>query len=254
MLKIDNLSFAYSKKEPLVLNSLSLSLDDSSLGVILGPNGAGKSTLLKCIDGITKVNQGSLFLNDEDLLTMKRKAKAQKIAYVPQQVELAPVDVYQNVLLGRIPYSYFYSGSKDQEKALDAIKTLGLEELMGKMPNALSGGERQKVAIARALASEPTLLLLDEPTANLDLKNQEIVIESLLKLKEQEKLSILISMHDINLALRIGDSFHFFNEGKIAFTGKKEDITSSLISNIYGVKGTIKVVDGERIFIQGEKK
>lgn len=255
MLKIDSLSFSYSKKKDYVLKNVSLSLPTGESGILLGPNGVGKSTLLKCLDGLIKPCEGSVFLDDKNLLSMKRKELARTVSYVPQEAKLGNLSVFDTVLLGRSPYSNFYPKGKDKEVALNAIKEMGLENLLAKPVYELSGGEKQKVLIARALCLEPSLMLLDEPTSNLDIRSKEMVFDSIVKLKEEKHLSLLISLHDINLALRLGSYFYFFKDGKVLKQGNSEIATEELIREVYGVNNKLFSFEGQKfIYIGGNKK
>jgi iron complex transport system ATP-binding protein len=248
MLKVTDAFYGYSKKTSPVLQGLSFSLDDAKTGILLGPNGVGKSTLLKCIEGLLKVSSGSIEIDSENVLKMKRKERAKKIAYVPQSPELGSLSVYDAVRLGRLPYRFSVEAEHDEEKTMEALTKMGLLELLDRNVNELSGGERQKVALARALAQEATLLLLDEPTSSLDLKNQEMLISLLMEL-HKEKLSMLISIHDINTALRLGDSFYMFKEGKIAHAGDEMVVNQASILDVYGAKLEEKKFDENRYFI-----
>lgn len=252
MLEVKDLTFAYSRKDGVVLDSLSLSLGKGKIGAILGPNGVGKSTLLKCIDGLLKPSSGGVFYDGNDLKNVRRKQKAQQIAIVFQDSELGTLNVYDSVRLGRLSYRFSPQSSLDEEETLKAIQMVGLEEKMDKNVMELSGGERQKVAIARALSEKASLLLLDEPTASLDIKNQEIIMRLIKKLNESEGLSVLLSLHDINLALRFADVFYLFKDGKIAYSGDDSIVNRSTIDEIYGIKAREHVLEGHKYFTLGE--
>lgn len=247
MLNICDLSFSYSKKESNVLSNLQSSLDSGQIGVLLGPNGVGKSTLLKCIDGLLKPKSGSIELDDNDLLKIKRRELSKLVSYVPQNVELGTLSVYETILLGRIPYSYLYPKKNDEEVTKNVIRKIGLISLINRPVYELSGGERQKVAIARALVGKPKLMLLDEPTSNLDIKSQEMVIKTIMELKKEGGLSVLISVHDINLALRIADRFFFFKEGKIIKQGNSDIVDEKIIDDVYQVKAKIISIENSKI-------
>lgn len=252
MLEIKNLTFSYSKKEGKVLDGLSLSLEEGKIGVILGPNGAGKSTLLKCVDGLLKPSSGAIILGETPLKNMSKKQKSQQIAIVFQENELGALDVYDSVRLGRLPYSYTKESAFDDEKTLKALEMVSLTDKMSKNVRDLSGGERQKVALARALAQEAKLLLLDEPTSSLDIKNQEILLSLVKELKQKEGLTVLLSLHDINLALRFGDSFFLFKNGKIANSGPSDVINEKTIECVYGIKTKEHLLDGHKYLTLGE--
>lgn len=253
MLEAKSLSFAYSRKGELVLDELSLTLNNGETGVILGPNGAGKSTLLKCLDGLLKPRGGHILLDGVDLSSLSRLERAKKIALVSQNPELGYLNVYDTVALGRLPYAYSKEAKDDEAETLSAIEMMGLTELMARNVNDLSGGERQKVAIARALAQKPSLLLFDEPTSSLDIKNQEMVASLISSLKSQQNLSILISMHDINLGLRLGERFFLFENGRIAYSGDSSVVNASSVSEVYEVRALERTLDGNKYIIIGEQ-
>ena len=251
MLIIKDLDFSYSKRGEPVLAKLKLSLAKGQIGVLLGPNGVGKSTLLKCLDGLIKPQGGSISLDDENLLKKKRRELSKTVSYVSQNVELGTLTVYETVLLGRIPYSYIYSRKNDREAAEDAIRKMGLIDLMDRPVYELSGGEKQKVAIAQALVGKPKLMLLDEPTSNLDIKSQEMVIKTIMNLRKEEELSVLLSIHDINLALRIADRFFFFKGGKILKEGNSDIVDEKIIDEVYQVKSRVIEVDDSKMVAIG---
>jgi len=251
MLEAKDITFSYSKKSELVLNDLSFSLPTGKIGIILGPNGAGKSTLLKCLDGIIAPQKGDVLLEGQNAKEIKKNEMAKRISYVAQNPELGPLNVFETVKLGRLPYAYTTKSRDDKKKTLEAIEMMGLTTLISKNVNDLSGGERQKVAIARALAQEGDILLLDEPTSNLDIKNQEILMSLIKHLKETLGLTVLLSMHDINLALRYGEVFYLFISGKIAYYGDETIVNEETISEVYGIKAVSHTIDGGKFMILG---
>ena len=181
MLKISNLSFAY-KKNNNVLNDINLSLKNKSIGVVLGKNGSGKSTLFKNILGILKPNQGDIKLNDLDMINIKKDLRAKKISYVPQDITFGSLSVFDSVLLGRITYFNYIVKDDDIKIVNDIIHEMKLDKIALKNVNELSGGERQKVAIARALVQEPELIIFDEPTGNLDIYNEKLILDEAKKI------------------------------------------------------------------------
>jgi iron complex transport system ATP-binding protein len=253
MLCIKGVSYTYDKKTP-VLDSLSLSLKEGQIGVLLGQNGVGKTTLLKLLGGLLNPQSGSALLEEEDLFALKPKERAKKIAYVPQEISFPPLTVEEVVLLGRLPYFSLFPSKEDFEERDKALRALGLENLRKKNVMELSGGERQKVMIAKALAQNARLWILDEPTSNLDIHNQIEVLSILSRLAKEEGVSILLSIHDRNRALRLGDRFYLFLDGKILEEGDVNILTSSAIERVYGVKATIQEINGERVALFGENK
>lgn len=174
ILSVKGLSFKYPSRS--ILRDINFSVEKGECLAILGTNGAGKSTLLKCINKILKVQAGTVVVEKDEVFKLSPVKLAQKIGYVAQQQVSIRTTVFDSVLLGRKPYIKWNITEKDIEIANNAIKMLGLEEYSLRYLDELSGGELQKVVIARALAQEPNVLLLDEPTSNLDLKNQLEVI------------------------------------------------------------------------------
>ena len=231
ILDIKNLTFAYEKK--IILDNISFSLNEGEVGVLVGLNGAGKTTILKNIANIVKTKQGEIFLDGKNKNDYKPNEYASKIAYVPQIINYESATVIDTILIGRIPM--FYTPSKeDYEKVYEVIEQLHIEHLAMENVQKLSGGEKQKIAIARALAGEAKLMLFDEPTANLDLKGQYETMSLIRSLKEKG-VSILISMHDINHALDVGDNFIVLKDKKVLCTGNEEIMTEDLLHEVYGM-------------------
>jgi iron complex transport system ATP-binding protein len=235
--EVEDLSFSYNGRE--VLRGVTFSVDEGELLMILGPNGAGKSTLVKCIAGILRCKGVKVF--GRDVRSYPRNELARVLAYVPQIAERSFLTVFDYVLLGRKPYIGFSPGEDDINAAMKAIERMGLTGLERKPLNRLSGGELQKASIARALAQEPRILIMDEPTNNLDLKSQLEVMKLARELTGEGKTVIMV-MHDINMALRFGERFLFMKGGMIAGESKRGDLTPQLLEKIYGVKVAIREV------------
>lgn len=250
LLKIEDLEFSYGNG--LILQNLNLEIDKGEFVAIIGPNGVGKSTLLRLVDGILKPTQGSISLDGKNINQLHRKTIAKKIAYVPQsEVRVFPTTVFDTVLMGRKPHIDWMETKKDKKIVSQVLSELGLGSLALRDVNKLSGGQRQKVFIARALAQEPEMLLLDEPTANLDLKHQ-IEVLNLLKNQIDNGISVVIAIHDLNLALKYCDRIIvLFNKG-IYVDGNKQIIDEEIIEKVYGVK-VLMIEKGDRIFIIPEE-
>lgn len=249
MLEIKNLSFGY--KNYLVLNNLSLTLLDNKIGVILGKNGAGKSTLFKNILGILKPNEGSIIIDNINLNTLSRKERAKKISYVPQDISFGELNVFDSVLVGRLSNFNFFSRYEDEQITKKIIKEMALEKIMNKNVNELSGGEKQKVAIARALVQEANILIFDEPTGNLDVSNEQLILKEARKIVKGKNVSILISIHDLNLALQYGDYFYFLKDGYIKYHGGKEIFTKEIIKDIFDIEVNIITIQNQKIILMG---
>lgn len=251
MLRITDLTFRYSRKSPVVLDSISLSLKDGEIGVLLGKNGSGKTTLFKTVLGFEKPEAGQMDFNGKDLIKMNRRGRAEQIAYVPQDIQFGDLTVFDTVLLGRLPYFGLRASKEDEEIVIKTLKEMGLEELAGRNTAELSGGERQKVAIARALAQEPKLLVFDEPTGNLDIANEQLILKEILRVTKEKGIGVLTSLHDLNEALSIGDVFFFIKDGKIRYFGDSSIVTEQVINDIYDADVSIIEYKGKKIIVNG---
>ena len=253
MLEIQNVSFSYQKKQR-VLSSVSLKLERGEIGVILGRNGSGKSTLIQCIDGILKPEEGNILLDGKNIQEMKRGERAQRIAYVSQDSEVPALSVYDFVLLGRLPYIQFSYSKEDHERTRRCLERLNLQDLAMKSMSSISGGEKQKAHIARALVSDAELILFDEPTNNLDIHNQIHLLEWIKELQEKDHKTILLIMHDLSLSLEIGTHFYLMKQGKLLYEGEKEIITEKTIEDTLEVHSHIHHVDGKILVTLGGNK
>ena len=236
MLKISNLSFSYLKNNK-VLDDVSFEVKENECVILLGPNGVGKSTLLNCILSNQKVREGDIIFDDKSIKELSFKEKADYLSYVPQLINGTDLTVKETILLGRLPYYKFYPNKDDKEKVDEYIARFNLGNIKDKCTNQISGGERQKVNIARSLIQDSKYILFDEPTSNLDIR-AKLEILNIIK-KEKQNHSFLISMHDINEALEIGDKFVFLKEGKIKKVCHKDEIDETLLNDVYGVKSKI---------------
>ncbi|PKL00674.1 MAG: iron ABC transporter ATP-binding protein [Tenericutes bacterium HGW-Tenericutes-1] len=230
---VNDLSFAYGKDH--ILNSISFSVEEGERLIIIGNNGVGKTTLLKCLNQMLEPKKGLITFNDINLNTYSHKELAKLMAYVPQSISYTEQNVFETVLLGRKPYINFQPSINDYLKTETIINQLSLQHLALKNTNQLSGGERQKVAIARALNQESKIILMDEPTANLDIKKQLELSDFIIDISSKNKIMMIISMHDINLALRIGTKFLVLKESNIYAFGDKSIITKQLINDVFNV-------------------
>ncbi|MBU1011481.1 MAG: ABC transporter ATP-binding protein [Bacteroidetes bacterium] len=248
MVKIElkNLDFAYNGS--LVLKNINHHFEQGKLISIVGPNGSGKSTILKCMDRILQPKNGTIYLDERNIINFHAEELAKKIAYVPQsEGGTFPATVFDSVLLGRKPHIQWSPRQNDLEVTASMIEKMNLKNISLKSINKLSGGQRQRVFIARALAQEPEVLLLDEPTANLDLKHQIAVLKVLKKLTEQG-ITVIIAIHDLNLALLFSDHFVLLKDGEVFASGEKEIITNKNIEKLYDIKVNI-IKQKDKIFI-----
>ncbi|MBC8198859.1 MAG: heme ABC transporter ATP-binding protein [Desulfobacterales bacterium] len=236
--EIKSLSFSYIDNE--VLKNLSFSISEGEFFIIIGPNGSGKTTLMKTIAGILKPKQGKLRIFDRPLKDYTRKDLAKTVALVPQMAGLDfPFTVTELVLMGRSPHLSMlgFEQEKDLEIADKAMTLTGVDHLAHRKIDQLSGGECQRVFIARAICQEPKIILLDEPTASLDLAHQVKVMDLMEKLKKEIGFTVIVVLHDVNLAAMYGSHLLLLNAGIIASLGKPKDVlTRQLLEKTYNCK------------------
>ena len=232
-----------------VLDDVSLDVSEGEVVAVLGPNGSGKTTLLKTIDGILKPIKGSVYIDSKNITQLSRGDIAKLVSLVPQHVNLVRgVRVVDFVLTGRRPHIDFMPTSKDLEVVLRYLRYVDAEYLVDRDITELSGGEFQRVLIARALVAEPRILLLDEPTSNLDIKYQISILNLITKLSKERRMTIITSLHDLTQAYRYAEKVVFLNHGKIYAMGWVEDVMrEDIIEAVYGVK--TKVVRDLRVVV-----
>lgn len=252
MLNAKNLTFRYAVRSEPVLRGVDLTLKDGEIGILLGKNGSGKTTLFKNILGICTPDGGSVKLDDEDIIKLNGRERAKKIAYVPQNIQFGSLSVFDSVLMGRISYFGMSAGKDDYLATEKVLADMQLEGYADKNVERLSGGERQKVAIARALVQEPRLLVFDEPTGNLDISNELLIISEAKRLAKDRNICILSSLHDLNQAMNFGDRFFFLKDGKIKYSGGKDAFTGEIIKDVFDVNVRIISHEGEKIIIGGK--
>ena len=195
--------------------------------------------MLKCFNHIITPDAGEVLLNGENLLKMSAKEVARRIAFVAQNVPDTQMTVHDMVMLGRRPYMSWAFTERDHEIVHEAMDRLKVSEFRGRFLNRLSGGERQKVMLARALAQEPKLLLLDEPTSSLDLKNQYQVLQIVKDICHETGISAIVVIHDLNLALRFCDRFLLMQQGEVYRYGDAGILDREAIWEVYGVHGEV---------------
>ncbi len=233
-LKVKNVEFGYNST--LVLEGVSMDLDSSEIIGIVGPNGAGKSTLIRCIDRILTPRGGTILLDENDISNMTRMEIAKRMGYVPQTTtRVFPATVFDTVLMGRRPHLGWKSSDADVDKVLEILELLGIMEFAMRDFNEISGGQQQKVLIARALAQEADIPLLDEPTSNLDIRHQLEVMEIMTNIVHRKKISAVMAIHDLNLATRYTTRILMLNGGRIFAVGDPESVlTAENIRRAYG--------------------
>ena len=244
MIKINNLNFSYGKHR--ILDAINLSFEASQIVSLVGPNGSGKSTLLKCLCRILKSTDNTIFIDGKALEHYSRREMAQLIAYVPQQPALnLAVSVIDAVKIGRSPYIGYTLSKNDEIIVFEVIEQLGLTEHAFRSLRELSGGERQRVLLSRVIAQQARILLLDEPTSALDLKNQLEIATLLRAIQKQQQLTVIVAIHDLNLAARFSDNVVQLKQGKIYAHGSwNETMTEQSILEIYGVQAFLSEVQG----------
>jgi iron complex transport system ATP-binding protein len=244
-LTVKNVTFSYDSVPALA--DINLEVEEAQILSIVGPNGSGKSTLLKCILKILKPKEGVILINGRDTIKMKAKEMANLSGYVPQGGDNAfSLTVFDAVLMGRRPHLSWKASEEDIEIVSQTLALMGIEEFAFRYLNELSGGEKQKVLIARAIAQEPELILLDEPTNNLDLRHQLEVMEIIVDLVRQKRISVIMTMHDLNLASKYTSMIVMLNRGKIFAAGSPKSVfTRENIESVYGVEVVISYESGQ---------
>jgi len=241
LLKINHLSGGYHKEA--IVKDLSLEIKKGDFLGIIGPNGSGKTTLLRLLSRILHPQKGNVVLEGEEIASMELKKFCQRVAFVQQDTAINfPFTVSEIVLMGRIPHlkRLQAESKKDRQIAQNALVSTDTTNLAQKRIDELSSGERQRVIIAKALTQEPILLFLDEPTSHLDIGHQIQVLDLLKKLNRQSNLTIVMVLHDLNLASEYCNRIMLLNEGEVFKEGVPEEVLT--YQNIEAVYKTIVVV------------
>ena len=242
MLAIKGLSCGYGKR--IVLQGVSFSIKKGECVGVIGPNGSGKTTLLRAISGFLPFSKGTISLEGAETRYLGRRSLAQKVAVVTQAPDIMPpFSVEEFVLLGRVPHwggFQFLETAQDKAIAERAMEMAGIESLKERRMGELSGGERQLVFVARALAQEPHLLLLDEPTAHLDIGHQVQIMDLLRELNREGALTIIVVLHDLTLAGLYCERLILLNEGRLRATGPPEAVlTKGVVEEVYQTQVTV---------------
>jgi len=250
VLRLMSVSFAFAERE--VLWDVSLSLEEGKVLVLLGPNGAGKSTLLDICLGWKKPTAGEVILAGKPLSDYSPRKRGQAVSLVPQRENVRfNFSCLDYVMLGRAPYlsPLASPGRADVEIAREALDAAGIPHLENRQITAVSGGEYQLVLIARSLAQQPDILLLDEPTSQLDPAHRITVLRTLQKLSKRD-ISILLTSHSPETAALIADEVCLLKEGTIAYSGPAEEVlTDEILQSVYGVPFTVRWSEGKPQFI-----
>lgn len=246
-LQIENISFGYDKNKK-ILNNISLSVNQGEVLGILGPNGTGKTTFIKCINHILSPDSGEILFDGQKLDNMTPKDIAKIIAYVPQYTgDFFAMNVIDAVMMGRLPYTQNQYSHQDRTIVFNILRQMQLENFAFRSIKAMSGGERQRVFIARALAQQPQCIILDEPTSSLDLHNQLFILQTITDLAKAGNISVIMTIHDLNLAAMFCDKILMLKDSHIFAYGITEDILTEInINAMYNVKTNVTMADGHK--------
>lgn len=242
---IDDLYYSYSE-EAVILKGISMNIREPQLVSIIGPNGVGKSTLIHCMNKILSPVAGTVMIDGKAVKDYEIKELARKVGYVPYtSSDTFPMTVVDTILMGRNPHRKQSTLKNDLAIAREVMKMMDISHLAMRPFNELSAGQHQRVMLARGLAQEPEILLLDEPTANLDIKHQMDVIRLLKELSVKKGLMVIMISHDLNIAAKYSDNVIMMSKGQIYAVGRPADvITADNIREVYGVESEILLSDG----------
>ncbi|MBP9652287.1 MAG: ABC transporter ATP-binding protein [Brachymonas sp.] len=246
-LSVSGIDFAY--RSTPILENVTFGVHPGEVLCILGVNGAGKSTLLKCINRILHPKRGSVLVDGNAINHIPQREVARHMGYVPQKHPETQLTVYETVLMGRRPHVQWSLHDGDYALVEQVLDQLGLNQLAMRPINSLSGGQLQKVIIARALAQSPSVLLLDEPISNLDLKNQIDVMQLVQGVTRAEKLAAVVTIHDLNMALRFGDKFLFLKDQKVQAITDRSGFTPDLVELVYEVPVSLHQCNGHPMVV-----
>lgn len=244
-LKIASLDFGYTK-DVTILKDINLEIEGPQLVSIIGPNGAGKTTLIQCINRLLTPTKGTVSLDGIDVTEYKSKDLAKKIGYVPYvSGDTFPLTVVDTVLMGRNPHRKWNTMHEDMKVVEEALDMMDISDLAMRQFNELSAGQHQRVMLARGLAQEPEILLLDEPTSNLDIRHQMEVIRLLKKQSTRKGMAVIMISHDINIAARYSDSIIMMHDGRINNVGTPEEVvTPGNMKEVYDIDVDVLRIDG----------
>ena len=242
MISVRGLTFSYGREK--VVDHVSFDVQRGQCLMILGNNGAGKSTLITALNRVLTPQAGQVLVDGLDVLRLSRRQTAQSVAYVAQKNEMSHMTVFDCVLLGRKPWMAWGATDEDLRLCDDMLGRMGMQAFRMRYMNELSGGELQKIMLARALVQQPRLLLLDEPTSNLDPKNQHEMLHLVRVLAREKHFAVVTVIHDLALALRYGDTFLLMHEGRVYAAGGIEVITPEALYDVYGIHVRLPVIDG----------
>lgn len=252
-IRVDGVTFSYNSVP--ALDGVRFTLKKGDILSVLGPNGSGKTTLLKILASVLSPKRGTVLVDGKDLAKIGINEKAKIFGYVPQRSETFNILVFEAVLSGRKPHIGFRIKKEDLEVVEEVLEVMGLSGLKSRPITKISGGEFQKVIIARALAQKPKILLLDEPLSHLDLKNQLEIASLIEKATKELGLITVLVLHDVNLALRHSNLFLLLKDGRIEAFGGRETITTENIMRVFGVLVEIREMEGfPYVFVKDSQK
>lgn len=247
MIQVQEITFGYRTKN--ILEQVSFDVAENNCIAVLGNNGAGKSTLIQCMNRIYHAKTGAVLVSGNNLFEMHRREVAQNMAYVAQKNEVNHITVYDAVLLGRKPYIKWDASGEDHRIVEEILEKMNLTKFSMRYVDELSGGELQKIMLARALAQQPKLLLLDEPTSNLDPRNQYEMMALVRSIAKEKNIAVIVVIHDLNLALRYCDKFLFLKDASVYRYGGMEVMTPEIIESVYHIAVHIQDYHGLKIAI-----
>ena len=247
LLEVNGIEFSYGSIP--TLENVSFSVEKDQVMTLLGPNGVGKTTLLKCLNKVLEPKGGSVMIEGEDIHKISRREAAKQMGYVPQRGEVSRMTVFDAVLLGRRPYIDWDATEKDLRLVGRIVDLMGLKDLSLRYVDEISGGEYQLVQIARALAQQPNVILMDEPTSSLDISNQHMIMRTIRKIVQRNHMAAVMTIHDLNLAVRYSDKFVMMHEGRIFAAGGHEIITPQNIRSTYHVDTFVENINGIPVII-----
>lgn len=251
MIRISDIHFRHPNTPAPVLQGISLRAERGRLTTILGPNGCGKSTLFKCIAGLWQPEKGGIAFGETSILNCSHEERAKLIAVVPQDHEPPfPYSVFDAVLMGRAAHVGMFSSpsKKDRQVAEAAIAEVGIGHLQHKTYTKISGGERQMVLVARALAQDAPAMLFDEPTSHLDFRNQVLVLCKIREIISERQVTAVLTIHDPNAAMFFSDSVVLVKGGRVVAQGPPHEvITEESLHAVYGIEVVIGRVNGAMV-------
>ncbi|WP_291440221.1 ABC transporter ATP-binding protein [Desulfovibrio sp.] len=244
MLEAENISLV-ARSGKTILDGISFRLEPGRCMALIGPNGAGKSTLIRIVAGLDRPTSGRVLHQGQDLSSLNRRQRAQIVAYLPQVAHPVPCNVFDAVLLGRRSRMGWRPGKDDRLKTQAILEELNLAHMQKQCVTSLSGGELQKTLIARALAQEAPVLLLDEPVNHLDIRNQVDILETITKLAINRRMCVLIVLHHLSYALRYAQDAMLLHQGRSAYQGPTPALNEHDLSRVYGIPVRLQHIDGQ---------